>query len=303
MLAHSFSNTPQRFSFSAMTTQCEISCYGLSSPAFKQLTQLVVARVNVLIKKYNFHSPDSWLSQAVNGRTSDRVLIDDECAQVLTTVRYHSQRAGGVFDITAGTLTHARKSSLSVSEAQRTQADLAAFIGADRWSLEDHHICFDNPHTRLDLGGVIKEYAVDISLALCKQAGASAALVNFGGDINCFGIKPDGERFIAAVQDPLNPSSMLFGLDLHNQALATSGHYARQRQLPDGTLSHIVSTDHNEPANPSKQWISATVVSHSTLISGIYSTSLLIKPDTSLDSEMFAFAIDTHKQIHQLPHE
>jgi len=289
---------PFRHRFNAMTTHCEVQCYGLAPDRAHRLVQAMMARVEGLVLKYNFHAPDSWLNRVINGREQAQVEVDEECATVLAIVRRHSAQTLGTFDITVGTLAAARKQARTLAEAHALQQALTPYTGLERWDLHDRTLRFDNPHTRFDLGGVIKEYAVDLCLAMARDAGADAALVNFGGDLHCFGLKPDGSRFVAAVQDPTQPDRMLFALDLENQALTTSGHYARRRVLSDGELSHVIARC-GENA-PEQAWQSATVVSHSALVSGIYSTSLLLNPSTPLPAEVFAVAVDTQRRIHQL---
>ena len=286
-----------------MTTQCEVQCYGLPRPRAETLAQTIVARVDALVQKFNFHAADSWLNRTINQRRDhqqggNRVQLDAETAAILQTVRTHSAQLKGVFDITVGTFAARLKQATTLAEATAIRQEYAPFTGLERWQLEDDTLLFDNPHTRFDLGGVIKEFAVDQCLELARQAGASAALVNFGGDLNTFGTKPGGERFVAAVQDPLDAGRMLFALDLENQALTTSGHYARKRQLADGELSHVHAT---AASTPSAAWLSATVVSRSTLVSGIYSTSLLLNPALDLPERVFAVTVDAQRRIHQLP--
>ena len=308
--------TKYGFFFNAMTTQCEVQCYGLSVKQVQLLKTEVKQQVLSLVDKYNFHSSHSWLNCEINNRRKNSVAIDEELFNILSLVRHHAEIAGDSFDITVGTCVKYFKRCHSVGEIAAAKSSALQWMGKERWRLEDKHVVFDNPHTRFDLGGVIKEFAVDKCLMLAKKMGATAALVNFGGDVNCFGRKPNGERFVAAVQDPENTESMLFGLDLEGQALTTSGHYARKSTMEDGDVSHLISlTDtstksEEEIQNQEKsqridkslnarlQWLSATVVSGSALVSGIYSTSLMLNPQATLAPNLFAITVAPDKKLH-----
>jgi FAD:protein FMN transferase len=289
---------PFHHTFTAMTTTCELQFYGLSSPRAAALSRDIELRVEQLVEKYNFHDQSSWLNRAINARRENRVAIDAECARILGIVRHHAERVNGVFDISVGTFAAPLKQAKTLMQTQTIKRELAAYIGLARWQLDGNTLLFDNPHTQFDLGGVIKEFAVDDCLAMAKDAGISAGIVNFGGDLNTFGVKPNGERFVAAVQDPTQPQRMLFAMDLENQALATSGHYARKRKLQDGELSHVLQND-STPATE-QPWLSASVISNSTLISGIYSTSLLLAPQLTLPAGVLAITVDAARRIHQL---
>lgn len=293
MIAH------YRHRFAAMTTACEIQLYGLHETKARHVAQCIRQAVYDLVERYNFHSDDSWLSRAINGRREWRVDLDEETRKILACVREHAEITEGVFDITVGTCARALRQANSHAEAHIIQQDAAPWMGLDRWWLEHDQLCFDNPHTQLDLGGVIKEYAVDLARQIALRKGVTQGLINFGGDLSAIGCKPDGQRFVAAVPDPTHPEKMLFALDLENQALTTSGHYARQRRFADGSVSHIIG-DKRSNQNAATQWLSASVVSSQALVSGIYSTALLIKPDVRLPADITAVTVDRDRRVHAL---
>jgi thiamine biosynthesis lipoprotein len=284
-----------RHTFAAMTTHCELQLYGVSAADGLAIALQIEARVAELVRRYNFHATDSWLTQAVNHRRGHRVPLDAESLAILTTVRQHAERTEGLFDISVGTYAARLRLARSMAEAAKIRQQLQRYTGLARWSLVADCLVFDNYYTRLDLGGVIKEYAVDESARIAQAAGVVAGLVNYGGDLTTWGVKPNQQRFVAAIPHPLEPQKMLFGLDLHNQALTTSGHYARQRALKDGVLSHVI------PSTPIAQgWLSASVVSTSALVSGIYSTALLLNDNINLPNECFAVVVDATGRIHTL---
>lgn len=285
--------------FAAMTTQCELQFYGVSAADGEALARQIKARVAQLVSRYNFYSPDSWLNVSLNGRRGDQVELDEECAAILQLVRTHSANTFGAFDISVGTFARAVREASSLEEVHQIRSAALAWVGPEHWWLEGNRLHFDNPYTRFDLGGVIKEFAVDEAVRLARAAGIESGLINFGGDLAGFGLKPSGERFVVAIPDPFQPEQMLFGLDLENQALTTSGHYARQRQLGDGALSHVLS---RHSALPQQQgWLSASVLSPSALISGIYSTSLLIRKDIHLPADVLAVVVDEQRRLFSLP--
>lgn len=303
--------TPFRYAFAAMTTSCELEFYGLTPAAALVLAQAIEARVAGLVKRFNFHASDSWLNRTVNNRRTNRIQVDTETAEILACVREHSLQTQGAFDITAGTLALRLRRARSASDVAEIHRQLTPYRGVERWWLEAQILCFDNHVTRFDLGGVIKEYAVDVSASMARAAGVQAGLINYGGDLYAIGVKPlftknrldvdtAPQRFVAAIVNPLAPEKMLFGLDLEDQALTTSAHYARNRLLkakpnePAQRLSHIVG------AAESSRWISATVVSGSTLLSGIYSTALLLKDDLTLPAGVTAVVVDATGQVHSM---
>jgi len=276
--------------FSAMTTACELLFY---SPCTQQLAQHIEQEVRRLEQRYNFHSPDSWLSRALNARPQSAVRLDGEALQVLSRVSALSQATAGAFDITVGTLSAALAAARSLADVAQIKRQYADAMGPASWRIEGDYLHCNHPDTRFDLGGVIKEYAVDVAVRLARAAGVSSGLINFGGDLYALGLKPNGERFVAAVPDPAQLSQPLFALDLEDQALTTSAHYARSRPLKDGQLSHLVLSCPDAP----QALQSASVVSASALLSGMYSTALLLNAELSLPAGVFAITVDGSGQI------
>jgi FAD:protein FMN transferase len=279
--------------FGAMTTRCSLQFFGVPTSLAQPVSLGIEARVKALEARYNFHSPSSWLNTVINHRRSHAVKIDAQTAAVLAVVRTHSALTQGAFDITVGTcFARLKKANTQLSAAQ-VRNRCAPWVGLSHWRLEGRVLHFDNPHTRFDLGGVIKEHAVDVAAHMALEAGISSGLINFGGDIYALGCKPDGMRFVAGTPNPLAPEKLLFGLDLQDQALTTSAHYARGRRLVDGSvLSHVQQV----PAP--HFWLSASVISHSALVSGIYSTALLVRADTLLPTGAVGVVVDAQGAVH-----
>jgi len=279
-----------------MTTPCEIQIYSSSSQMAQRLAKRIEKNSRRLETKYNFFSQDSFLTE-INQRTKDHVLIDRETHDILQNVRDLSKLTQGVFDITTGTL----KQCLQLSSSQQIQAcqlELKQLIGPDSWQLQHDRIVFSNNHVKLDLGGVIKEVAVDQAGLLAKQAKMSA-LINFGGDIYVNGNKPDGSAFNVAIKNPKDPSQHIAIVQLTNQGLTTSAHYERSTLIDGQTYSHIID-GRNEDAlkqNDLNTIISATAISDSVLTSGLYTTALMIDPNLKPAEDMHIVLIDDQLQV------
>lgn len=144
-----------------MTSPCEVILYAPNKSRAFEVASAIEKNTNRLEQKYNFFSNDSLIG-ILNSRSKDQLElpIDQETIDVLTQVRSLSKKTQGKFDITVGTLKQCTAlSTIKQIEACRTR--LRPFIGPDSWSVCKTHIHFKNAHVKIDLGGVIKEYAVD----------------------------------------------------------------------------------------------------------------------------------------------
>ena len=276
-----------------MTVGCELLLVGDQPDRLQAAAEAVEQQTRQLERKFNFHAADSWLNRHINRRPLSHVSLDRETAGILARVRELSLATRGAFDITLGTVKAAAK-----ADPTRARAELLAqyqpAIGLESWQLDEQMLRLPHPETQLDLGGVIKEYAVDQALLLCRRQGIRGGLINFGGDIASWGHKPDGQPFRVAIKHPRHPEQVLCTLALKNQALATSGHYERQLVCAGQAGSHIL-----HPDDIHHDLLSVSVVSDSVLTSGIYSTALTINPSLAKDAAIAPLFVDSQLRLHQ----
>jgi len=274
--------------FMAMTVPCELT---LIASYAAQLALDIEANTRRLEAKFNFYADTSMLTKAINQRSGKRVVIDTETRDILAKVREYSITTQGIFDITVGTVKTLLQNSAKTRE--QIYQDAEPYMGLTAWDIEDNILIMHFPLTKLDLGGVIKEVAVDQALAIAEQA-SSGALINFGGDIRASGSKVDGSDFVVAVVNPRQQTQALFALPLRNQALTTSAHYARRQQFSDQDSSHILALQDTH-----QQVISVTVVADSALQAGIMSTALTINPRLTVPEEIGFALVDEQLNVHQ----
>ena len=253
-----------------MTSPCSLSIYCDDTTKSRTVAKKILLMAKELEKKYNFYDKVSYLS-ALNLRKTE--VLDVQTKDLLTRAKLFHTKTEGVFDITMGTLSKSRK-LLTVEAIEKEVENLKPFLGVEHFKIRKNRLTFDNPHTVIDLGGFVKEYAVDMAVKILKKEKISAALVNFGGDIYALGLKPNGTPFSIGIKNPLNPKEYISEILISNQALTTSASYERNHTVEGKNYSHIITSD-----NLQDKILSATVISSSTLESGVFSTTLIINPN------------------------
>lgn len=283
--------------FCAMTVNCQLLLVADDLKHANNVAREVQAQTLALSQKYNFYQHDSWLNKEVNNRALSHVHLDPESLAIFTRVRELSKATQGAFDICVGTIK-----KLAVKTPQLTRAKLFEknqhAMGLACWKIKDNFLQFNESATQFDLGGVVKEYSVDLAMALCKKQGITAGLINFGGDIISWGSKPDNTAFRVAIQHPTVVDKVCGSIVLSNKALASSGHYHRQFNYGAEQGSHILAGQ-----GVAQQVLSVSVLSQSVLTSGIFSTALTINPSllTShfAQQHIKAIFIDEAMRFHQ----
>jgi thiamine biosynthesis lipoprotein len=269
------------YRFEAMTTPCEVVIFANSKDKADKIASEILHEIKRLEKKYNYFNPDSILTQ-INSRKID--ILDKETLLLFKKAIEFYDKTDGVFDITIGTIKDLFLYSKDIESLEKEKVKLLKYTGCEHIKLEKNRIAFDNSYTKIDLGGFVKEYAVDKAVAILKKNRIKSALVNLGGDVFAIGKKPNKQRFKIGIKDPFIPTKIKIYLEIENQALTTSASYERFKKIEDKNFSHIISKNQNM-----KSPNSVSVVSKTCLESGTYSTSLMIHPYLKVNAKVYIF--------------
>ncbi|HHD81923.1 MAG TPA: FAD:protein FMN transferase [Campylobacterales bacterium] len=260
------------YKFEAMSTPCELHLYTEEKNKADTTAKKVLEEAKRLEKKYNYFSETSLLSQ-LNQRTSSK--LDTETKTLLQQAKHYYAKTEGIFDVTVATFKDLYKETKDSQTLKRKKEILKPYVGCEHFSIKRDKLVFDNPHTKIDLGGFVKEYAVDRAVQLIKKSKINSALVSFGGDVYALGRKPNGKHFKIGISNPAKPQEALLYQEIENQALTTSGSYERFYTIEEQNYSHILSKSSSDKEMPR----SVTVISPTCLESGVYSTALMLNPD------------------------
>lgn len=271
------------YNFSVMTTPCELRLYNAPKTKCDACAKDIFKEAKRLESKYNYFDPNSYLYE-LNSRQT--VLLDSETKVLLQKAKAYYKATEGIFDVTIATIKDSYNLT-KLSQLQEEIRSLKAYIGVEHFEIKRNKLYFSNSFTKIDLGGIVKEYAVDRAVMIAKKYKISSALINFGGDIYALGVKPNGKPFQIGIKNPKNPNEELFSVELTNMALTTSASYERQKAIEDQRFSHIISTKED-----SESPLSATVVAPTTLESGIYSTALMIDKDLDIKYKKYLIRED-----------
>jgi len=273
------------YKFESMTTPCELQLYCDSKEVADSCAVDIMKECKRLEQKYNYYSNDSYLHR-INLRQSN--TLDSETKSLLSISKQYYKKTNGLFDITIATLKDIYQSN-SIKQIKEEKTKLLEYTGCEHFSIKKNKINFTNEFTKIDFGGLVKEYSVDRAVKIIKKYKIKSALVNFGGDIYAHGRKPNNEKFNIGITNPIKKEEYLFNISIENQALTTSASYERNIKVQDEVYSHIISKDKKSDI------LSATVVSNSCVQSGVYSTALMC--NSMLETKDDTYIIDENLEI------
>jgi len=152
--------------------------------------------------RMNAHDPASDLARIARAAHRHPVRVDRQTAAVLKLAQRLHGATQGRFDVTLPARrrgrAHAGMQALQLARGQRVRAATPL---------------------RLDLSGIAKGHAVDRAIDALRRSGASAGLVNAGGDLRIFG---PTDWLPVRVRLPQSPTVAPPILEIRDAAVATS---------------------------------------------------------------------------------
>ncbi len=233
-----------------------------------------IARLEAMMSVFR---EESEVSRVNREASQHPVPVSEELYQVIEMSLTLSGITHGAFDITVGPLMSLwpfYKKDKILPSPQALQEALSR-VGYRHvvLSSKDRSVFFSVPGMALDLGGIAKGFVIDRAVAVLKDHGMAAALVNAGGDIFAYGTKPDGQPWRIGLQHPRDPQALLAALSLKDKAMVTSGDYQRYFLKDGKRYSHIV-----DPRNgfTAQETASVTVIADRAAYADGLATGILV---------------------------
>ena len=214
----------------------------------------------------------------INRSRGEPVTVPPQVIEVISKGLVFGELSGGMFDVTIGRLTSlwdfkgnaSVPSDVDLKTARETVDYTKVTVDAD-----DNTIQLKNPETWLDFGGIAKGYIADRIAAFLMENGASAAVVDLGGDVVVAGSKPDGSVWHIGIRKPFGGQSELMGaIETTGAAIVTSGIYERQFEENGVLYHHILDPSTGMPVR--SDVVSATVVAENAMAGDALSTVILL---------------------------
>ena len=258
--------------FAAMAGPCEVLVDLDDEGESRRLAGLAAAEAWRIERKFSRYRTDS-VTHAINAGAGGPVTVDEETAHLLDLAARCHELSDGLFDVTSGALRRAWR--FDGSDRLPTREAVLALLPLVGWP----RLRWEPPvltmpaGMEIDLGGLGKEYAVDLAAAgLARETGAGI-LVNFGGDLRALGPAREGPWRVG-VEQPDGDGPALRVIAVERGGLATSGD-ARRFLLRDGVrYGHVLDPRTGWPVRGAPA--SVTVLADSCLEEGLLATLALL---------------------------
>ncbi|AXA89734.1 FAD:protein FMN transferase [Massilia sp. YMA4] len=251
--------------------------------AAAELAPLLQAELDLVVAQMSHWEPASDLGRFNRAPAGTWHALPTEFLEVLAFALDVYEASGGACDPCAGALVnlwgfgpldrHDEPGFVPPTPAQ-VQAVLArrAYVRLDPQTGR----AWQPGGVQLDLSAVAKGYAVDRLALRLESLGFANYLVEVGGELRGGGVKPDGQPWWVALEQPLDASAGDDGIvvGLHGLAIATSGDYRRYFVDGAGRRPHTIDPRTGLPIDSGIA--SVTVVDASCMAADAWSTALTV---------------------------
>jgi thiamine biosynthesis lipoprotein len=133
---------------------------------------------------------------------------------------------------------------------------------------------FTQPGSCLDVGGMVKGYALDVVVQRLRICGIHTGMVDLGGNVFCLEGPPPGRKaYSIGVRHPFDRGRLLGTCHLLNCAVSTSGSYEQFVEFSGKRFTHIVDP---RTGYPVPDVASVSVVTPRGVDSDVYSTAVFV---------------------------
>ena len=261
--------------FVAMGGPCRLRADTTHAAAAERALANAEREVRRLDEKYSDFLPTSLVSR-INASAGTTCAIDAETYGLLRFAGTLWRESGRLFDPTSAALRRLWRDATSEVPGETQLQEALDLTGWQQVQLAPGRVRLRRG-MEIELGGVVKEYAVDRAADILRAAGIRHALVDLAGDMHAIGEQGNGRPWRIGIRQPGAASAVAGWVDVEEAGLATSGDYARGWRIDGQTFSHLINPLTGWPVRGLR---SVSVIADRCLVAGaVASLAMLMDAD------------------------
>jgi FAD:protein FMN transferase len=268
----------------SMYTVVSISVVSRTEDQAKKAINASFAELDRVASLLNFYSEASEIS-LINRQAGEKpATVSKDTLDIIEKAIYVSEVTEGAFDVTVGPLVKLWDLKNEVIPDKTLIEEKRKIVGYKNIVVDRaaSTVFIKLKDAKIDLGGIIKGYAVDKVVGVLHQNGITSGVVTVGGEVRSLGKKPDGESWRVGVQNPRQKGpddQVMATIELSDKALSTSGDYIRFFEKDGVRYHHLLDP---QTGYPSRQCGSATIVADDNTTTDGFSKLFILGPEKGL---------------------
>ncbi|WP_343329954.1 FAD:protein FMN transferase [Polaribacter staleyi] len=233
-----------------------------------------ITRIEKLISSWDANSQTFSINKNAGIKP---VKVDTELFSLIERAIQISKLTDGAFDISYASMDKIWKfdGSMKKMPSQETINASVAKVGFQNIVLdkENHTVFLKLKGMKIGFGAIGKGYAADKAKALLISKGVVSGIINASGDMNTWGIQPNGKEWTVAITNPMNKNKVFALFPLTDKAVVTSGNYEKYVNFNGKRYTHIIDP---RTGYPSSGIISVTVFAPKAELADALATSVFV---------------------------
>ncbi|MFK7811015.1 MAG: FAD:protein FMN transferase [Maribacter sp.] len=272
-----FAQQPYKRTLKLMGSRFDITVVATDSSTANRHIDTAVAeimRIENLISSWDDNSQTSEINRNAG---IIPVVVDIELFQFIERAIKISKLTDGAFDISYASMDNIWKFDGSMTKIPSTERIKSSVekVGYKNIILDNknHSVFLKLQGMKIGFGAIGKGYAADKAKGLLIEKGVVSGIINASGDMNTWGIQPNGEPWKVAITNPLDKNKAFGLLPITNGAVVTSGNYEKFVTFNNKRHSHIIDP---RTGYPSSGIISVTVFAPKAELADALATSIFV---------------------------
>jgi len=202
-----------------------------------------IIRIEKLLTTF---SDDSETNKINRNAGIQPVVVSRETFELIKRSIRISKVTQGAFDITYGSIDKRLwnfDQEMTALPDDTTARQMVRLINYRNITLneEDCSVFLRVRGMRIGFGGIGKGYGADRAKMIMKEQGVESGVVNASGDLNAWGLQPDGKKWTIGIANPDASHHIFSYLNISDLAVATSGNYEKFIMIDGKKYSHTIN--------------------------------------------------------------
>jgi len=233
-----------------------------------------ISRIEKLISSWDSASETSEINRNAGIKA---VKVSAELFQLIERALGISKLTEGAFDISFASMDKIWKFDGSMTEmpSEEEIKNSVKKVGYKNIILnkENSSVFLKLEGMKIGFGAIGKGYAADKAKKLLTEKSVVGGIINASGDMNTWGLQPNGDTWKVAITNPLDKNKAFALLPLQDNAVVTSGNYEKYVTFNGVRYTHIIDPRTGYPATGI---ISVTVFAQKAELADALATSLFV---------------------------